>query len=97
MSFSSHMMPTPYAKHASGQKDSQRYEGVKAGLMAELKLVESCMGKCQVSYSGAAKASALSSDIEQPCMTRCFSKYFDSTLLVDKELSMYTHGTPYRS
>ena len=91
MSFSSHMMPQPYAKHGAGQKDTQKYEAVKAGLMAELKLVESCMGKCQTSYTSAANAD------EQPCMTRCFSKYFDSTLLVDKELSMYTHGTPYRS
>ena len=74
-------------------QNNHRYEGVKGGLNAELKLVESCMGKCGISF---ADNNSLSS-AEAPCMQKCFTKYFDATLLVDKELSLYTHGTPYRS
>ena len=48
------------------------------------------MGKCAVNMN----EKELSAH-EAPCMTKCFNKYFDSVLLVDKELNLYTHGNPY--
>ena len=59
-------------------------------MKAQFTLVEGCMGKCAVNMN----EKELSAH-EAPCMTKCFNKYFDSVLLVDKELNLYTHGNPY--
>lgn len=84
-------MPKPVIKQAAYENDSQKYEGVKAQIQAEFTLVEGCLGKCGVNFSEGAALSAS----EGPCMIKCFNKYFDSSLLVDKELNLYTHGNPY--
>ena len=60
-----------------------------------MKVIESCMGKC-VTGLGESNAQTLNGD-EVECMKRCSNKYFDSTLLIQKELNLYTEGSPYMS
>ena len=79
-------------KNAQYVKDSQRYESVKFQAKMELSLIESCMGKCAVNFNDS--ASKLDGS-EEPCMKKCFNKFFDSNLVIDKELTLYTHGNPY--
>jgi hypothetical protein len=43
-------MPTSHMKNAQYQKDSQKYETIKFEAKMELSLIESCMGKCAVSF-----------------------------------------------
>ena len=88
--FKEKLMPRSVIKQAAYENDAQKYEGVKAQIAAEFSLVEGCLGKCAVAFDG----NALSAT-EAPCMVKCFNKYFDSSLLVDKELNLYTHGNPY--
>lgn len=86
------MMPSPQVQNQSYGKDSQRYEATKQFVHMDLNLIESCMTKCQVNYG--AGESTLSAT-EQPCMQKCYNKFFDSSLVIDKELTMYTVGNPY--
>lgn len=60
-------------------------------IASELVLVEKCMDKCAINYNDAVALSAT----EAPCMIKCYNKFFDSRLLVEKELKFYTHGNPY--
>ena len=87
------MMPAPSMQNESFSKESQRYESTKQFVMMDLSLIESCMGKCQVNFSSGDAAKLNGS--EQPCMQKCYNKFFDSSLLIDKELTMYTVGNPY--
>ena len=34
---------------------------------------------------------------ETLCMQKCFGKFFDSQMLVDKEIEFHTFGNPYQS
>ena len=86
------MMPKHFAQNDSYSKDSQRYEATKQFVLMDLSLIESCMGKCNVNYK---EPSANLTASEQPCMQKCYNKFFDSSLLIDKELNMYTVGNPY--
>ena len=76
----------------SFQADAQfkpMYEGVKATFEADLAVVEKCFGKCNVGLSDQSFSAG-----ESGCMKKCFVKYLDSALLVEKEFSLYTHGHP---
>ncbi len=64
-----------------------QYEGVKAAHEADLSTVENCFGMCNVAYQGGSL-----SDREGACLRKCYVKYFDSALLVEKEMSRYVHG-----
>ena len=64
-----------------------QYEGLKATHEADLSTVENCFGMCKVAYT----ESSLS-DREGACLRKCFVKYFDSALLVEKEMTRYVHG-----
>ena len=87
------MMPGATMQTESFSKESQKYEATKQFVMMDLSLIESCMGKCQVNYSSGDSAKLNAS--EQPCMQKCYNKFFDSSLVIDKELTMYTVGNPY--
>lgn len=64
-----------------------QYEGVKAAHEADLSTVENCFGKCAVSLQDSKL-----SDREGVCLRKCFVKYFDSALLIEKEMKHYVHG-----
>ena len=65
-----------------------QYEGVKASHEADLSTVENCLGKCSVSL----KYQGPLNEREGVCLRKCFVKYLDSALLVNKEMSHYVHG-----
>ena len=64
-----------------------QYEGLKAAHEADLSTVENCLGKCSV-----VNKDKQLSDREGTCLRKCFIKYFDSALLIEKEMSLYVHG-----
>ena len=65
------------------------YEGVKATHESDLAVIEKCFGKCNVSL----KEQDFSTG-ESGCLKKCYVKYLDSALLINKEYSLYTHGHP---
>lgn len=65
-----------------------QYEGVKAGHEADLTTVENCLGKCSVNVKGGNDMN----ERETVCLRKCFVKYLDSALLVQKEMAHYVHG-----
>ena len=69
-----------------GQFKAQ-YEGVKAAHEADLTTVENCLGKCNVNFS-----QGNIDERENACLRKCFVKYFDSALLIEKEMLHYVHG-----
>ena len=69
-----------------GQFKAQ-YEGVKAAHEADLSTVENCLGKCNVNFK-----QGNIDDRENACLRKCFVKYFDSALLIEKEMLHYVHG-----
>lgn len=66
-----------------------QYEGVKAGHEADLTTVENCFGKCSVNVKG---GDSRLDERETVCLRKCFVKYLDSALLVQKEMTLYVHG-----
>ncbi len=70
-----------------GQLKSQ-YEGVKAAHEADLSTVENCLGKCNVDFK-----QGNFDERENACLRKCFVKYLDSALLVEKEMKHYVHAT----
>jgi Tim10/DDP family zinc finger len=64
-----------------------QYEGVKAAHEADLSTVENCLGKCNVNF----KSGGID-DRENACLRKCFVKYLDSALLIEKEMKHYVHG-----
>ena len=87
----SHYMPKSELKHApyTSAAVSTQYEGTKAKVKADLALVEGCLGKCNVNFG--ASAGGLNAD-DSACMSRCFNKYFNCSLVAQKELSLFTIG-----
>jgi len=71
-----------------GQFKAQ-YEGVKASHEADLSTVENCLGKCNINFKA---TSGNFNDNETACLRKCFVKYLDSALLVEKEMLHYVHG-----
>ncbi len=67
-----------------------QYEGLKASHEAELSAVEGCMSKCSIGYQNDAFYSK-----EEDCLKKCFIKYFDASLLVEKEMQRHTVGAPF--
>ena len=67
-----------------------QYEGLKATHVADLTTVENCLGKCNVDFDG----EATFSNKEVNCLKTCYTKYFDSGLLIEKEMKHYVHGMP---
>ena len=63
---------------------ASRYEQVKAVHEADLSTVENCLGKCSVNL-----ATSVSSSEESACLKRCYIKYLDLSLLVEKEWTLY--------
>ena len=66
-----------------------QYEGVKAAIEADLSTIENCFGKCALNVR-----SVDTTDRETNCLRKCYVKYFDSALLVEKEMKHYVHGQP---
>ena len=66
-----------------------QYEGVKAAHEADLSTVENCLGKCNIKFNAGVVGFM---DKENVCLRKCFVKYLDSALLIEKEMLHYTHG-----
>lgn len=62
---------------------------MKAAVDADAMAVENCIGKCNVKYEGESLDQR-----ENVCMKKCFIKFFDSAMLVEKEMTRYVHGHP---
>ena len=88
--------PEKQMKSENFQTDNQKVEGVKAAIHAEMKVVEGCMGRCAVSYNApdAAYADKFTA-AEGVCLQKCYGKYLDSALLLDKEVKLYTQGSRF--
>ena len=87
-------MPTDdLGKHDSYKTDGTRIEFVKEGVVANFQVAESCLSKCQINFNS--KDGEMFNSSENTCMTKCFNKYLDANLLIDKEYTMYTNGFHY--
>lgn len=84
-----HFYPERTLKIHGGHQFTSQYEGVKATHEADLSAVEKCFGKCSIALSEAEL-----NQQETGCLRQCYLKYFDSALLVQKELLLYTHQLP---
>ena len=86
-------MPRPQLKIGDGyNQDHIKYESEKWRVASTLDAVSSCLGKCSVNMSSAAINAG-----ESKCLSKCYNKYFDCQLLVDKEMEHHTFGNPYSS
>lgn len=79
------LMPTPTVKGQAYINDAQKYEGVKASIHGQIGLVQSCFAKCGTNFA----ADGLGANGDA-CMSQCYNKFFDASLLVHKELNLYT-------
>ena len=84
-----HLMPEAQLKHEAYSTDSQKYEGVKAKIDGQLLLVESCFGKCGANFL---TGNGLGANGDA-CLTKCFTKFFDASLVCHKEMNLYSIGT----
>lgn len=83
--------PEPKISYQAVNDFKAQYEGVKASHEADLSTVENCLGKCSINF----KAGIVGfSDKENVCLRKCYVKYLDSALLIEKEMLHYTHGQP---
>lgn len=55
------------------------YEGLKASFNASLDTIEQCNTRCSNAEIGT-----------EPCLKKCFQKFFNSSLLIRKEWEQYT-------
>lgn len=78
-------IPRPTYKGEAYARDSQKYEGVKAKIDSQFLLVEGCLQKCGANF----KEGGLGPNGDV-CMTKCYSKFFDSALVCNKEIQLYT-------
>jgi hypothetical protein len=62
------------------------YEGVKAKTTGQLALVESCFGKCGANFK-TGNGLGVNGD---NCLTKCYTKFFDASLVCNKELALYS-------
>ena len=72
-----------------GVNETVKLEGVKAIHEADMSAMESCWGKCKITT-----ANNSFEKTEDTCLRKCYIKYFDSALLVQKEMRHYTQGIP---
>ena len=56
------------------------YENVKATFETSLDAIENCSTRCD----------AVTTMSTEPCMKKCFQKFFNSSLLIKKEWEQYT-------
>ena len=86
-----HFMPRQPGKHEFTGRPAHLFEGTKQAVLADMRVSESCFSKCNFNFNaGGADLSAS----ETACLGRCFSKYVDSQLLLEKEITVYTSGNP---
>jgi hypothetical protein len=63
---------------------------VKAKIDGQLHLVESCFGKCGANFKDGNGLGA-NGDV---CLSKCFTKFFDASLVCHKEMALYTITSP---
>ena len=86
-----HFYPESTISYQGVNDFKSQYEGIKASHEAELSTVENCLGKCNINF----KAGVVGfNEKENVCLRKCFVKYLDSALLIEKEMLHYTHGQP---
>ena len=71
-------------------EERQRYQGNKHSVTADLMAAEFCMNKCNLNF---ANQSALQAS-DATCLRQCSLKFFESTLLIDNEMTNYVRGLP---
>ena len=82
--------PRPHAPQFNGADDFRvRYEGLKSALKADILASETCMSKCSLDLKQAAV-----SDKERNCLRQCNIKYFDSSLVIENEMTNFVRGMP---
>lgn len=64
-----------------------RYEGIKAAYEADLSAVEHCLGKCNINFTDSKLG-----EKDAPCLRKCYIKYLDSALLIQKEMTQHVYG-----
>ena len=83
-----HFYPTNDVGYQSFNDFKSQYEGVKAAHEADITTIENCLGKCNINFKGGVNFE----DREGACLRKCFVKYFDSALLIEKEMRHFVHG-----
>ena len=87
---SEYFFPKPNAPQFDSSNDHRvRYEGLKSSLKADILASESCMSKCGLDLKQAAL-----SDKERNCLRQCNIKYFDSSLVIENEMTNFVRGMP---
>ena len=87
---SQYFFPRPNAPQFNSADDFKvRYEGLKTSLKADILASETCMSKCSLELKQAAL-----SDNERNCLRQCNIKYFDSSLVIENEMSNFVRGMP---
>ncbi|CDW90567.1 UNKNOWN [Stylonychia lemnae] len=56
---------------------------------ADLAVIENCLTKCNVNFLDTSNG-----DREESCLKRCYLRYFDSALLIEKEMTKHVFGLP---
>ncbi len=84
---SEHFFPEQKLSYQGINNFKAQYEGVKAAHEADLAAVESCFGKCTVSTTDG----KVLSEREGACLRKCYARYFDASLLIEKEMKHYVH------
>ncbi len=85
----SHLNPVYTPKYQYGHEEKHQLEGLKKGVVADTKVVENCFTKCALNFKEGSFAAS-----ENACVGRCFNKYLDTQLLLEKEILFYTTGNP---
>ena len=82
----SHYAPKATLKAEAYTTDLHKYEGVKAKIDGQLMLVGVCLNKCNANF----KTGVGLGENGDVCMTKCYNKYLDSSLLIHKETTKYS-------
>ena len=87
---SEHFYPKPHAPQFDATSDFKvRYEGLKSAFKADILASETCFSKCNLDLQQAAL-----SDKERNCLRQCNIKYFDSSLVIENEMTNFVKGMP---
>ena len=82
--------PGPRVVQNAYAREDIRLETDKGKVNANWASTEVCLNKCNVNM-----ADAGFSEGENNCLKKCYNKYFDSQLLIDREHEHFTVGNPY--
>ena len=85
-----HFFPKQKLAIESFKDFDTQYELVRQSTFTNMDVAENCIAKCQVDLrkSGIQQA-------EKACLSKCFLKFLDVSLFIEKEVTQYTQQVNY--